>query len=92
MGYGDIARGYQGNAAGYQTNAAGYQANAAGLQGSVQNRLAMAQFQQGMPWYNLNQYAGLLGSPVMQDKGGWSTASGTGSGSGSGWNANAGLN
>lgn len=75
MGYGDIA--------------SGYQTNAGGRMALGEQRLGLSDFARGMPWYNLNQYAGLLGSPVMKDLGGTST--GTGSGSGSGWNANAGL-
>jgi len=42
---------------------------------------AMADFARSMPWYGLNQYAGILGSPTMIDKGGSSK------GSSSGWNA-----
>lgn len=77
MGYGDIARGFSTNAAGDQSQA--------------QQRLAMSDFARGMPWYNLSQYAGLLGSPISIDKGGYSTSTGTGSGSGSGWNAKVGI-
>ncbi|MNF46993.1 hypothetical protein D3C84_281730 [compost metagenome] len=52
----------------------------------------LGNYGQQMPWAQLQMYQGLLGSPIMQDLGGWTkgTSTGTGSGSGSGWNANAG--
>lgn len=69
--------------------ALGMSANAQGYQTNSQLQTGLADFARSMPWYSLNQYAGLLGNPVLRDLGGYST--GTGSGSGSGWNANAGL-
>jgi hypothetical protein len=69
-------------------NAAGY-SDMAGLTGQL------AEFGQSMPWYGLSQYAGLLGSPITLDKGGFSkqqsTGSASGSGSASGWNAKGGI-
>jgi hypothetical protein len=49
---------------------------------------SMGQFGMSIPWYNLQQQAGLLGSPVMKNLGGYSTQknSATSSGSGSGFN------
>ena len=41
----------------------------------------MANFGLGIPWFNLNQYAGLLGRPAMQDLGGESESYSSGSGS-----------
>jgi hypothetical protein len=58
------------------------------MQGGL-NNLAIGQFGMGVPWYAAQQYAGLLGNPIMEDLGGrnesWS--SGTGSGSGSNFKA-----
>lgn len=73
--------------------AQGLAGNAQGYESLAGTGLATADFARGMPWYQLAQYQGLLGSPVMQDLGGYSKSKGTGtsSGSGSGWNANAGL-
>jgi len=48
---------------------------------AAQSAPGLADFARSMPWYNLSQYAGILGSPVMQDLGGSSK------GSSSGWNA-----
>lgn len=48
-------------------------------------------FAQSLPWYGLNQYAGLLGSPVMRDLGGYSTSQSTSKGKSGGWNFSGGL-
>lgn len=67
-------------------------ASNAGAFGDLTNlRLGQADFARSMPWYNLSQYQGLLGAPVMQDLGSYSKTVSKGSGGGSGWNANAGL-
>jgi hypothetical protein len=57
---------------------------AAGMQGQNSQALGQlgnqnlqnAQFGQGMPWYNQQMFAGLLGGPAMIDKGALSTSSG----------------
>lgn len=54
---------------------------------NAQGQLALADFARSMPWYNLGQYAGLLGPTVTQDLGSYSTSSSTSKGSQSGWNA-----
>ena len=68
-------------------------ANSAGaLQGALsgaygqmgQQALGNAQFGMGIPWYNLQQYAGLLGGPVMEDLGGMGSTGSSGSGSAGG--------
>lgn len=56
---------------------------------NAQGYTALADFGRSMPWYGLNQYAGLLGAPVMRDLGGYSTSKGKSSSSG--WNASFGL-
>ena len=71
--------------------AQGIGANASGYQNSAQLQGTLADFARSMPFYQLQQFAGLLGSPVMRDLGGRTSSSGTSKGSGSGWNANAGL-
>lgn len=72
MGMGQVAQGYQdtGNA----------------LQGAAQARLGMSDFSRSMPWYNLNQYSGLLGMPVTLDQGGynWNDSKTTSTSKGSG--------
>jgi hypothetical protein len=71
-------------------------ANAAGaLSGSVSQAYGgladqaqgLGQFGMGIPWYNLQQYAGLLGSPQMEDLGATGRTSGTSSGRSSGFQA-----
>jgi len=65
--------------------------NAQGLTGLSSQGLANSDFARSMPWYNMQQYAGLLGGPTTLDKGGFSksqsTGKTTGSNSSSGWNA-----
>lgn len=58
------------------------------MQGGM-NNLAIGQFGMGVPWYAAQQYAGLLGNPVMEDLGGIneSVSSGTSSGRGSNFKA-----
>ena len=57
---------------------------AQGLGGLAQNSLATGQFGMGIPWYNLQQYAGLLGGPIVENLGGTSYQQGTSTQSGSG--------
>lgn len=71
--------------------AQGLAANSQGYANVASTGAGMADFARSMPWYNLQQFQGLLGSPVLKDLGGYSNSSGTSKGSGSGWNANAGL-
>jgi hypothetical protein len=47
----------------------------------------LGQFGMGIPWYNLQQYAGLLGAPQMQDLGASGSSSGTSSGKSGGFQA-----
>lgn len=42
----------------------------------------LGQFGMSLPWYNLQQYAGLLGNPIMEDLGGTGTTSSSSTGSG----------
>ena len=65
--------------------------NAAGFQNNATLQSTLADFARSMPWYNLSQFSGLLGSPAMQSLGGTSNSTGTSKGSGSSWNASAGL-
>lgn len=51
---------------------------------AANSSMALADFSRQMPWYGLNQYAGILGAPVMQDLGGSSKSKS------SGWNASIG--
>lgn len=59
-------------------------ANAQTAQGAAGMYGQLADFARSMPWYNLNQYAGLLGPAIMQDLGSYSTSSSTSKGSQSG--------
>lgn len=72
-------------------NARALTANAAGISGNSQNYAALADLSRSMPWYGLNQYAGLLGMPVSLDQGGWTSSTSTASGKSGGWNASFGL-
>jgi hypothetical protein len=69
------------------TAAQGLSGNAQGFESLAGTGATLADFARSMPWYQLAQYSGLLGSPTSIDKGGYSTQSSTGQGSGSGWNA-----
>jgi hypothetical protein len=51
----------------------------------------LGQFGMSIPWYNLQQQAGLLGSPVMKNLGGYSNQLNTASSKGSGSGFNIGL-
>ena len=44
------------------------------MQGGM-NNLAIGQFGMGIPWYAQQQFAGLLGSPIMEDLGGYGETS-----------------
>jgi hypothetical protein len=77
---GNIAQGYGQGAAMAGQIGQGY-----GQMGT--QALANAQFGMGIPWYNLQQYAGLLGGPVMEDLGGTGQTTGSSSGRGSNFNA-----
>lgn len=50
---------------------------------AANSALGYADFARSMPWYNVSQYAGLIGAPTMYDKGSKSSSKG----SSSGWNA-----
>lgn len=75
--------------------------NAANAQGALQGAISQAyggmgqqamdlgQFGMGIPWYNLQQFAGLLGGPVMEDIGGTGSTSSSGGSSGKASNFNA---
>lgn len=69
--------------------AQGLSQNASAFQDLMTSNLQGAEFSRSMPWYNLQQYQGLLGAPVQIDKGGWSkgTSTGTQSSKGSSWKA-----
>jgi hypothetical protein len=71
---------------------------------AMQQAPGLAQFGMGIPWYAMNQYAGLLGSPVTLGGGGQTSGGGSsfgtsssrdigggGAGEGSSWNAKAAL-
>jgi len=49
-----------------------------GFQGNAANAMDLGRFGMGLPWYNMQQYSGLLGSPVTIDKGGSSKSKGKG--------------
>jgi hypothetical protein len=53
---------------------------AGGYMTGGQNAQAIGQFGMGVPWYNMQQFGGLLGSPVMQNLGGYSNQINTSSG------------
>lgn len=91
QGYAQNAAGFQQNASGYLNNSSqwanigqGYAQNAQGYQGLSQNRQGLYDLARQMPWYNLNQYSGLLGMPITLDQGGfnWNNSSTTSSSSG----------
>lgn len=75
--------------------AQGLAANAAGYESLGNTTTAVADFSRSMPWYNLAQYQGLLGSPIQIDKGGidqsWSKSESKGKNSGSGGSFNFGF-
>lgn len=58
--------------------AQGLSQNASAYQDLMTSNLQGAEFARSMPWYNLQQYQGLLGAPVQIDKGGWSKGSSMG--------------
>lgn len=60
--------------------------NALGSGQIGQQYLANSDFARGMPWYNQQQFAGLLGAPTMQDLGGYSQSTGTSRSKGKSWN------
>ena len=70
---------------------------AAGMQGQNsqalgqlgQQNLMSADFARSMPWYNQQQFSGLLGAPTMQDLGAYSQS--TNSSKGKSWNASGGY-
>jgi hypothetical protein len=86
------AQGLGAVAGGYGEQANSYGNTAAGRLAVSQNNLNLGTYAQQLPWAQLQMYQGLLGSPIMQDLGGYTVSHGTqsGTGSGSGWNANAG--
>lgn len=93
-GYQGLAQGFRDNSAGYRdissgllnqsqqfgNIAQGFDQNAAGRLALSQNQQGMYDLARQMPWYGLNQYAGLLGLPVQNDLGGWTSSKTTSSG------------
>lgn len=71
--------------------AQGLAGNAQGFESLAGTGLATSDFARSMPWYQLSQYQGLLGAPIIQDLGGYTSSSSTSKGKSSGWNANVGL-
>jgi len=65
--------------------------NALGFQNAATAGMGMADFARSMPWYNLSQFQGLLGAPVMRDLGGYSTSTSSGKSKSGSFNFNAGL-
>ena len=65
--------------------------NAQAQQGNASIYGQLAEFAQGMPWFNLNQYAGLLGPAITQDLGSYSTSSSTSKGKSGGMSGSFGL-
>lgn len=67
--------------------------NAQGYGQLATGQAGLADFARSMPWYNLSQYQGLLGAPIMQDLGGYSTNQSTSSGTQktSQWNMSGGI-
>jgi hypothetical protein len=84
QGYLQGMQGMQQAGAGYADIAAGQQAAAGGMGNLGQAYQGLATQQQQMPWYAIQQYAGLLGPAVMRNMGGYARGSGTTSGSSSG--------
>lgn len=68
-------------AAGAGGNLAGSIADAYGNLG--QNAMATGQFGMGIPWYGATQQKGLLGAPIVENLGGYSTSTGTSKSKGS---------
>lgn len=71
--------------------AQGLSGNAQGFESLGNSNMALGDFARSMPWYQLAQFSGLLGSPTSVDLGGYSTQKSQGEGSGSGFNFNFGL-
>lgn len=71
--------------------ALGLQQGAAGFADNASTLASLADFSRSMPWYNLNQYAGLLGPAITQDLGSYSTSSSTSKGKTGGGSFNFGL-
>lgn len=104
-GYQNMAQGYRDNSAAlrdissgllnqsqqYGNISQGFDQNAAGRLATSQNAQGMFDLARSMPWYGLNQYAGLLGMPAFQDLGGWTSSTTTSKGKSGGWNASFGL-
>jgi hypothetical protein len=68
--------------------AAGQQGQNSQMLGALgQQNLMNADFSRGMPWYNQQMFAGLLGGPVMQDLGSYAQSTSTSKSKGKGWNA-----
>lgn len=55
------------------------------MQGGL-NNLAIGQFGMGVPWYAAQQFAGLLGNPLLEDLGGTSSTTSSGASEGKGNN------
>jgi hypothetical protein len=67
-------------------------ANASGFQNNANMQGTLADFARSMPWYQLSQFQGLLGTPILRDLGGESSSTSSSKGKTSGWNASIGYN
>jgi hypothetical protein len=86
----NMAGALQGNIAqGYGQGAAMAGQIGQGYGGMGTQALQNAQFGMGIPWYNLQQFAGLLGGPVIEDIGGRGTTNSSGVSTGKASNFNA---
>jgi hypothetical protein len=67
--------------------AAGQQGQNSQMLGQLSGQnLANADFSRGMPWYNQQMFAGLLGAPTMQDLGSYAQSTGSSTSKGKGMN------
>lgn len=74
QGYRDISSGLLNQSQQFGNIAQGYDQIAAGRLAASQNQQGMYDLARSMPWYGLQQYAGLLGLPVQNDLGGWTSS------------------
>jgi hypothetical protein len=65
--------------------------NAMGMGGLANPNLQAGAYQQQQPWYNLNQFSGLLGQPTILDQGALSTSQSQSTGSSNAWNFDGGF-
>lgn len=66
--------------------AQGYMQGAQNLGQFGQQYMQNAAFGMGVPWYAQQQMQGLLGQPILENKGGYATSGGTTKSGSSGWN------